>query len=158
MFKKTTSFLLASLFFLEINAQVLPEPVQLVNGWKLSPAGTSFPLGDLPLNLAVSKTSKYMAVTNNGQGIQSIELIDLKTEKIVDSVGVGKSWYGLKFSADEKYLYASGGNDNQILQYEIQNNKLILKDSLILGKPWPNKISPVGLEIDEKRNLYFRII
>ena len=83
-------------------AQTIPEPIQLVNGWKLSPVGKSFPLGDLPLNLAVSKSSKYMAVTNNGQGIQSIQLIDLKTEKIIDSVSIGKSWYGLKFSADEK--------------------------------------------------------
>ena len=84
-------------------AQSIPEPIQLVNGWKLSPVGKSFPLGDLPLNLAVSKSSTYMAVTNNGQGIQSIQLIDLKTEKIIDSVVIGKSWYGLKFSADEKY-------------------------------------------------------
>ena len=151
MFKKTTSFLLVILFFLEVQAQVLPEPVQLVNGWKLSPAGKSFPLGDLPLNLAVSKTSRYMAVTNNGQGIQSIELIDLMTEKIVDSVAVGKSWYGLKFSADEKYLYASGGHDNWILKYEIKNNKLVVADSIKLAAPWPEKVGPSGIEIDEAR-------
>ena len=143
--------MLVILFFLEIQAQVLPEPVQLVNGWKLSPAGRSFPLGDLPLNLAVSKTSRYMAVTNNGQGVQSIELIDLKTEKIVDSVAVGKSWYGLKFSADEKYLYASGGHDNWILKYEIKNNKLVVADSIKLAAPWPEKVGPSGIEIDEAR-------
>ena len=131
-------------------AQTIPEPIQLVNGWKLSPVGKSFPLGDLPLNLAVSKSSKYMAVTNNGQGIQSIQLIDLKTEKIIDSVSIGKSWYGLKFSADEKYLYASGGHDNWIVQYEIKNNKLVLADRIVLGKPWPTKIGPAGIEIDEQ--------
>ena len=131
-------------------AQSVPEPIQLVNGWKLSPVGKSFPLGDLPLNLAVSKNSKYMAVTNNGQGIQSIQLIDLKTEKITDSVTIGKSWYGLKFSADERYLYASGGHDNWIVQYEIKNNKLVLADRIVLGKPWPTKIGPAGIEIDEQ--------
>ena len=131
-------------------AQTIPEPIQLVNGWKLSPVGKSFPLGDLPLNLSVSKSSKYMAVTNNGQGIQSIQLIDLKTEKIIDSVSIGKSWYGLKFSADEKYLYASGGHDNWIVQYEIKNNKLVLADRIVLGKPWPTKIGPAGIEIDEQ--------
>ena len=60
-----------------------------------------------------------MAVTNNGQSVQSIQLIDPVTEKILDNVVVPKSWYGLKFSADEKYLYASGGNDNWILKYAI---------------------------------------
>ena len=151
MFKKLASLLLATTIAIGAVAQVLPEPVQLVNGWKLSPAGKSFPLGDLPLNLAVSKTSKYMAVTNNGQGVQSIELIDLKTEKIVDSVAVGKSWYGLKFSADEKYLYASGGHDNWILKYEIKNNKLVVADSIKLAAPWPERVGPSGIEIDEAR-------
>ena len=50
----------------EIQAQTLPAQVQLPNGWKISPVGKSFQLGDLPLNIAVSKTSKYAAVTNNG--------------------------------------------------------------------------------------------
>ena len=80
------------------------QTIQLANGWKLNPAGSSFALGDLPLNIEVSSTGKYMAVTNNGQGYQSIELIDAKSEKIIDSVSIAKSWYGLKFSADEKFF------------------------------------------------------
>ena len=72
-----------------------PRSVTLPNGWKLSPAGRSLPLGDLPLNIAVSKSKKLMAVTNNGQSVQSIQLIDPKHEKILDIVTVAKSWYGL---------------------------------------------------------------
>ena len=37
--------------------------VNLPNGWSLTPVGTSLPLGDLPLNIAVSRTGKYAAVT-----------------------------------------------------------------------------------------------
>ena len=132
-------------------AQALPKPVQLPNGWKLTPAGTSFPLGDLPLNMVISPSSKYLAVTNNGQGIQSIELIDLQKQKKIDSVVVSKSWYGLAFSGDEKYLFASGGHDNFILQFALQKDKLILTDTLKLGKPWPEKIGPAGIEVDDKR-------
>ena len=77
-------------------AQTIPEPIQLVNGWKLSPVGKSFPLGDLPLNLSVSKSSKYMAVTNNGQGIQSIQLIDLKTEKNTEKHCVKHTQSGIR--------------------------------------------------------------
>jgi len=132
-----------------------PRSVTLPNGWKLSPAGRSLPLGDLPLNIAVSKSKKLMAVTNNGQSVQSIQLIDPKHEKILDIVTVAKSWYGLKFTADEKYLYASGGNDNWILKYAVANKKLQLKDSIKLGDKWPEKISPAGIEIDDRTKKMF---
>ena len=126
-----------------------PKKVQLPNGWDLSPAGRSLPLGDLPLNIAVSSSRKLMAVTNNGQSVQSIQLIDPAAEKILDNIVIPKSWYGLKFSSDEKYLYASGGNDNWILKYAIENKKLKLVDSIKLGNKWPNDISPAGIEIDD---------
>lgn len=125
------------------------KKVSLPNGWILSPAGRSLPLGDLPLNIAVSKSKKMIAVTNNGQSVQSIQLIDVKTEKELDRVIVPKAWYGLKFSADERVLYASGGNDNWILKFILQNKKLVLTDSIQLGQKWPEKISPAGIEIDD---------
>lgn len=96
-----------------------------------------------------------MAVTNNGQSTQSIQLIDVLHEKILDSIDIPKSWFGLKFSADEKNLYASGGNDNWILKYAIINNKLVLKDSIKLGKKWPEKISPAGIDIDDAKRLMY---
>jgi len=129
--------------------KIQEEKVLLPNGWTLSPAGRSLPLGDLPLNIAVSRTRKLMAVTNNGQSVQSIQLIDPVKETELDRTVVAKSWYGLKFSADEKYLYASGGNDNWILKYSVVHRKLQLVDSISLGKKWPVKISPAGIEIDD---------
>src|SRR5436305_10686269 len=93
----------------------IPAQINLPNGWSLTPVGKSLPLGDLPLNIAVSSSKRLMAVTNNGQSTQSIQLIDVKNERVVDDIIIPKSWYGLQFSADEKYLYASGGNDNVIL-------------------------------------------
>jgi YVTN family beta-propeller protein len=131
------------------------EKVKLSNGWFLSPAGRSLPLGDLPLNLVVSPSKKYLAVTNNGQSVQSLQLIDAKKETVLYSEVIPKSWYGLKFSADEKYLYASGGNDNWILQYAVTDKKLVLKDSIRLGKKWPVKIAPAGLDIDDARKLLY---
>lgn len=126
--------------------------VMLPNGWQLSPAGRSLPLGDLPLNLVVSSSGRYMAATNNGQSVQSIQLIDPVNERLLHQVVIPKSWYGLAFSEDEKYLYASGGNDNWILQYELNNDRLVLSDSIILGKKWPEQISPAGITLNHKRN------
>ena len=98
-----------------------------------------------------------MAITNNGQSSQSIQLIDLRGEKILDSIAIPKSWYGLVFSADEKYLYASGGNDNWILKYAILNHKLVNVDTIKLGEKWPNKISPSGIALDETKHLMYVI-
>ncbi len=152
------SFILVTIFFSGI-AQTVKElesrKVQLPNGWSLTPAGKSLPLGDLPLNLVVSSTQRYLAVTNNGQSIQSLQLIDVKGEKILDSIVIPKSWYGLQFSLDEKYLYASGGNDNRILQYSITNKKLVLSDSFLLGKKLPEAISPAGLVLDDGKKLMY---
>ncbi len=125
--------------------------VLLPNGWKLSPAGKSIPLGDLPLNMQLSASKKLLAVTNNGQSTQTIQLIDPKNQKLLDEKVIPKSWYGLKFSADEKHLFASGGNDNIILDYPVAQQKLGKPDSIVLGKKWPvNKICPTGIEVDDK--------
>ncbi|MEO7962174.1 MAG: bifunctional YncE family protein/alkaline phosphatase family protein [Ginsengibacter sp.] len=129
--------------------------VRLPNGWGLTPAGSGYLLGDLPLNIALSDSKKLMAVTNNGQSTQSIQLIDAGSGKILDNIEVGKAWLGLKFSGDEKSLYASGGNDNWILKYRIIRNKLVLQDSLKLGDKWPNRISPAGIDIDDQKNILY---
>jgi YVTN family beta-propeller protein len=135
--------------------------VLLPNGWSLTPAGHSLPLGDLPLNIAVSSSRRYLAVTNNGQSTQTLQLIDAAREQVLDSVIIPKSWLGLTFSADEKYLYASGGNDNRILKYAVHpaagpgQPGLELVDSFLLGKKWPEKISPTGISIDDKRQILY---
>ncbi|MGZ3753682.1 MAG: alkaline phosphatase family protein [Mucilaginibacter sp.] len=124
--------------------------VLLPNGWKLSPAGSYLPLGDLPLNIQLSSSGKLLAVTNNGESTQSIQLIDPVNEKLLDEREIKKSWYGLAFSHDEKKLYASGGNDNWIVAYNIQNNKIGTADTIKLGKPWPrNKICPTGIAVNK---------
>lgn len=144
-------------------AQTIPNNsdhsnVLLPNGWSLSPAGRSLPLGDLPLNIQISASQKLMAVTNNGQSRQSIQLIDPQTEKILHDQTIGKSWYGLKFSADEKKLYASGANDNIVLVYPIENRKLGKADTIVLGKAWPaEKIGPTGIEVDDLRNRLYTV-
>jgi len=134
-----------------ISAQKMAPIVSLPNGWKLSSAGKSFGLGDLPLNIAVSNSKKFVAVTNNGVSAHSIMLIDVKSERVIDSVIIPKAWYGLAFSPDDQYLYAAGGHDNKIVRYEIIQNKLNKKDEIVLGAVWPNRVAPSGINFDSKR-------
>ena len=153
--RKFVGFLLCTVALAQpIFAQV-PEPVRLPNGWSLSPYGRNFPLGDLPLNIALSASGKKMAVTNNGQSQHSIQLIDPASEQVLHTLVVPKAWYGLAFTEDEKFLYVSGGHDNRINKYDVAENKLVLTDSILLGKPWPNRVGPSGIAVDSRNKKLF---
>lgn len=144
-----------------LQAQTLGEieshRVSLRNGWQLTPVGKMLPLGDLPLNIAVSPSKKLAAITNNGQSDQTIQLVDIERQIILDSTPIGKAWLGLTFSGDGKYLYASGGNDNIIIRYAIRNNHLSINDTIRIGKPWPEKISIAGLAVDDAKNKLYAV-
>ncbi|NJN33992.1 MAG: beta-propeller fold lactonase family protein, partial [Saprospiraceae bacterium] len=125
--------------------------LKLPNQWSLTPAGRSLPLGDLPLQMAVSPSGKYVAVTNNGVSRQHIQLIDIQQEKQAADVTVAKAWYGLAWSADGKQLWASGGNDNTLIAFQqaASGDELLKRDTSIkLGEPWAkNKICPAGVVV-----------
>ncbi|MDR3652289.1 MAG: bifunctional YncE family protein/alkaline phosphatase family protein [Paludibacter sp.] len=130
--------------------------VNLPNGWSLTPTGKQITLGDLPLNIAISPDLKLAAITNNGESIQSIQLISLTQQKTLDTYIIGKSWLGLTFGDSGKSLYASGGNDNFIVHFIIQNNKLSCKDTIKLGIPKEN-ISIAGIAVDESANRLYTV-
>ena len=131
--------------------------VSLPNGWSLTPVGIMLPLGDLPLNIAVSESKKYLAVTNNGQSNQSIQLIDIGKMKVIDSIKMDISWLGLAFSTNDKYLFASGGNGNYIIRFSLVMNKLIPHDTLFIDKPWPVKVSVAGIAFDDARQILYAV-
>ncbi|TSD67910.1 bifunctional YncE family protein/alkaline phosphatase family protein [Inquilinus sp. KBS0705] len=161
--KKLTLSIVTLLATIQLFAQI-PGKIQqtsqvlLPNGWKLSPAGRSLPLGDLPLNMQLSASGKLLAVTNNGQSTQSLQLIDPRSEKLLDEKELGKSWYGIAFSSDEKTIYASGGNDNIILKFGISNRQLNKPDTIKLGDAWPkNKICPTGIALNKANNRLYTV-
>jgi len=164
IYKKFFTTLLLAVFAFGFVLRISAQPsknttlqVRLPNGWKLSPVGKMMALGDLPLNMAVSPSGKLLAVTNNGQSDQGIHLIDAEKMQLLDSVIMKKSWLGLTFSKDGKYLYASGGNDNWIVRYLVKNNKLEPFDTLTIGKPWPEKISIAGIAVDDDQKFLYAV-
>ncbi len=146
--------LLAVLTNPSLNAQPIEKYV-LPNGWGIAKIGTVLPLGDLPLHLCISNNKKLAVVTNNGQSTQSLQLIDLIHHKILDHIEIPKSWLGLCFSKNDDAVFASGGNDNWILKYEIKANKLMLVDSIILGNRMIDRISVAGFTIDYSSNILY---
>src|SRR5436190_5466873 len=147
------ALILFSYLFSQTLQQIESKRVRLPNGWSLTPVGKDLSVGDLPLNMTVSTSKKFIAVTNNGQSVQSLQLVDAWNDKVLSTVVIPKSWYGIKFSSDERFLYASGGNDNWILKYAIKSNQLVLNDGILVGRRWPNKISPTGIAIDDAKKI-----
>lgn len=95
--------------------------------WKLTPAGQQITLGDFPMGAAVSPDHKYMVVTNDGQGTQSLQVLDLASRQVVQTIpyySPSALYLGIAFSPDGKTLYASGGGQNEIRVYSFANGTL----------------------------------
>ncbi|MFZ1978793.1 MAG: glutaminyl-peptide cyclotransferase [Bacteroidota bacterium] len=137
--------------------QIEKNKIFLPNGWAITVIGKNLPLGDLPLNMAVSPDRKMIAVTNNGQGTQSIQLIDIAAGKITDTKEVRVAWLGLAWSGNSKTLYASGGNGNYVMRFDVHSKKFCFRDSIVLGKPWPEKISIAGMALDDSRHILYTV-
>ena len=91
-----------------------PQPPNSITpqGRYVSPAGTQTELGDKPFGIALSPDGKYLAVTNNGAGTQSIMVVDRATSKVIQTIdytGPEGVYVGIAYSPDGSKLYASAG-------------------------------------------------
>lgn len=130
----------------------------LPNGWKLTPAGKHIEVGDLPLNMVVTKNEKYAVITNSGTSEHSISIIDLENFTETQRYEIDKTWRGLELNEDESLLFVSGGNNNWIEIFEFANGKISIKDTIVLGDKYPkNKISVAGLALIEKSNILLAV-
>ena len=126
--------------------------VRLPNNWLLSPAGIHADVGELPLNMDITPDERYLVVTNNGTGQQSLSVIDTRSWKVVQTLPVATSWLGLRVFDGGKRLLVSGGNDNMVRLYDFRDGKAQLADSLVIGPPSRTGDTWIGgLEIDEPR-------
>ncbi len=125
----------------------------LPNGWRLTPAGKQVPVGELPLNMVVTKNNRYAITSNSGMGINSLSVVDLKTLKEVQRYVVSNTWVGLTFGPKDKRLYVSGGNNNVVYVFNFKRGKLYPDDTLVIGKKFPKgDISLTGLAFNNRKN------
>src|SRR5262249_32904327 len=77
-----------------------------------SPAGPTTALGDRPFGMALSPDGKFLAVSNDGVGTQSVMVVDRAANKVVqeiDYTGPQGVYVGIQYSPDGSKLYASAG-------------------------------------------------
>jgi YVTN family beta-propeller protein len=107
--------------------------VLLPNGWTLTPEGAHVPTSDLPMNMELSRDGRWLLVTTNGNGDQTIDVIDVTAGKSVQVIQVAKSWLGLAFAPDGKRFFVSGGDDNEVLIYDFDAGRATAAGRIILG-------------------------
>jgi len=136
--------------------KISENEVLLPNGWKLSPAGMQVDVGDLPLNFDISPDGRYAIVTNNGNGDQYISIVDLEKPGVVSNIPISRSWLGIRFYDKGSKFIVSAGDDNRLYIYTFSDGTASLRDSIIVGKPWPDeKIWLSGLDVDGDNQILF---
>ncbi len=87
----------------------------LPNGWRVTPAGRPVSLpGDMPLAMAVSPDGKSLLTVTGGYHNEDVDVIDLASGALVQSLDVDKAWAGMCFDPSGRTLYvAAGQGDDQ---------------------------------------------
>ena len=115
--------------------------------WTLTPAGVQVPIGDRPLGAALSPDGAYLAVTNDGAGVQSIALLDTTSRTVVQTIPYQAPealFVGVAWSPDGRRLFASAGGNNRVRAYDVRNGLLVEGPSITVGEP-SAKVYPAGL-------------
>jgi YVTN family beta-propeller protein len=109
---------------------VLPDHINgegrttLPNGWRITPAGRHIQLpGDLPMKMIVTADGKLL-VNTAGWHDHDVNVIDMKTEKLEQSLDVGKNWEGMSFEpASNSVFISTGGTPKPLFQETAANLK-----------------------------------
>ena len=119
-----------------------PRVTLLPNGWRISPVGQHFTIGDLPMNLVVTPDGDHVIVTNNGYSQPNLVVYDYTKQISRDRIMLESAWLGLAFHPDGKRLYSSGSAKNRVDEFSW--DKAVLKKTGEFALPKPANDSFVG--------------
>src|SRR5216684_207101 len=130
----------------------------LATGVRLDPAGQSIDLGSMPLGMALAPGGGKAAVVLSGWREQGLQIVDLKSRAVTQTIKQEAAFYGIAFSPDEAHLYVSGGNDDSVFAYTWKDGVAALERKIVLGKQKEDKTDsryPAGLAVSKNgRYLY----
>jgi DNA-binding beta-propeller fold protein YncE len=106
----------------------------LPTGVRLDPAGEAVDLGSLPINLVLTPEKDKAVVVLSGWREQGVQVVDLKTRKVTQTLLQDGAFYGAAFSPDGHHLYVSGGNTDMLLVYTWKDGAATLENKFELAK------------------------
>jgi YVTN family beta-propeller protein len=130
----------------------------LPTGVRLDPVGDVAELGSVPLGMALAPGGEKVALVLSGWREQGLQIVDLKSRQVTQTLEQPAAFYGIAFSRDGKSLYVSGGNDDSIFCYSWQNGSAKLDHKIVLGDQKPDKTGsryPAGLAMSPTGNYLY---
>jgi DNA-binding beta-propeller fold protein YncE len=111
---------------------VLTSP--LPTGVRLDAVGDTVELGSMPLNVVPAPSGDKAVVVLSGWREQGIQVVDLKTRQVTQTLLQNGAFYGAAFSPDGSTLYVSGGNTDMLFIYAWKDGTATLTNKLELAK------------------------
>jgi DNA-binding beta-propeller fold protein YncE len=120
----------------------------LPTGLRLDPVGDAIDLGSMPLAMAIAPGGDKLAVVLSGWREQGLQIVDLKSRQVLQTLIQPAAFFGIGFSRNGKELFVSGGNDDTIFCYSWRDGAAKLERKIVLAEKAPEKPGsryPAGL-------------
>jgi len=130
----------------------------LATGVHLDPVGEGIELGSVPLGMAVAPGGDRVAVVLSGWREQGLQIVDLKSRRVTQTLEQDAAFLGVAFWRDGKQLYVSGGNDDSIFCYSWENGAAKFVRKIVLGQQKADKTGsryPAGLAVSQRGNYLY---
>ena len=96
----------------------------LPNQWSLRPVGRQVNVGDFPVNLALHPRGQHAALLHSGWGQHEIQILEVKSGRLVSQVTLDESFYGLAWAPDGRTLFASGAGSEVVHAFAFRDGYL----------------------------------
>ncbi|MBI4557374.1 MAG: beta-propeller fold lactonase family protein [Candidatus Hydrogenedentes bacterium] len=123
------------------------ERILLPNQWYLDPVGEQRPLGDFPMNMALSPDGQYLTVVHCGVGEHEVIMFNATTTQRISRTVLKNAYYGLTFSPDGSRLYVSGGEDEVIHVFKFSRGYLSDPETIRIAPEKEQRV-PCGLALN----------
>ena len=127
-------------------------------GVRLDPVGEAVDLGSVPLGMAMAPEGNKVAVILSGWREQGVQIVDLKSRQVTQTLEQPAAFLGIAFSRDGKHLFVSGGNDDSVFVYSWENGAAKFERKIVLGLQKPDKTGsryPAGLAVSSRGNFLY---
>ena len=126
-------FFFCLIFAVSSLAQAPKFASPLPTGVRLDAVGESVELGSMPLNIVPAPGREKAVVVLSGWREQGIQIVDLKSRKVTQTLLQDGAFYGASFSPDGRMLYVSGGNTDLLFVYSWKNGAATLANKFELA-------------------------
>ena len=130
----------------------------LSTGARLDAVGDAIELGSMPLAMALAPDGDKLAIVLSGWREQGLQIVDLKSRQVVQTLIQPAAFLGVGFSRDGRELFVSGGNDDTIFCYSWRDGTAAFERKIVLAEKAPEKPGtryPAGLAVSRVGNYLY---